>query len=149
MPRIGSVLLVVFLLQAAPQNGQVMAGLLTSDVIDYVRAIVRDNGYNVSETDVYQIYINQTKDTLVRGYTTIHVLEHDHPIFLIMLSNTTGQTIEFNACQVFNYPDIRRWRDRVLRQRHAVPKTPQELAREVGCSNPKVLSEPVPLRRQQ
>ena len=147
MCAVGSALLFSFLVLA--QRVQDMAGLLTSDVIDYARAIVRDNGYNVADTGVYQLYVNTPRDSLVRGYTTIHVLEHSHPIYIIMLNDSTGQTIDFNWCQVFDYPDLKPWQDRVLRATNAKPKTPQELAREVGCSDPKVLSKPVPIEKRR
>lgn len=64
-----------------------------------------------------------------------------------MLNNRTAQTIEFNFCVIFDYPDLKRWQERVLKMTNANTKSAQELAGDVGCSDPTVLSKPVPIRK--
>ena len=151
MPRLGFsfLLSVLLLIGSAPQNIKRAPDLPTSDLIDYARLIARDSGYDVADTRVYGFSINTPHDSLVPGYTTIQFIEHEHVIKVIMVNNRTGQAIEFNLCEIFDYPNLKPWQELFIGRSNAVLKTPQELADDVDCRGPKVLTDPLPLRKRQ
>jgi hypothetical protein len=127
-----------------PQDPSVLA---TSDLIDYGRAIARDKGYDVSKTEVYSFSI-PSQGFFAEGYTTVALEVYARGSLIFLINNATGQAVEFNSCEVYEYPDLKRWQQRSLEASKAKPKTPQELADEVRCDvAPKVLTKPVPVRK--
>jgi hypothetical protein len=147
MPIVSSILIAMFLLPALDQGRIVIMPILTSDAIDVARMIARDEGYDVTKTTVYyfQELTNSEGKPFLPGYTSIGFDINGNARNLISINNSTGQAIDFNTCEVFDYPDLKPFQERTIRLNKAKRRTPQELADEVGCSSPKVLSKPVAL----
>jgi hypothetical protein len=138
------------LLVPSPQHAQsVIVHITTSDAIDYARKIARDEGFDVTKTNIYsfdQISASEGKP-FVEGYTTVSFDINASPENVIVISNSTGQAIDYNTCEIFDYPDLRPFQGRMVHLSNARKKTAQELADDVGCTSPKVLSKPVPLAK--
>jgi hypothetical protein len=121
--------------------------LATSDLIDYGRAIARDNGYDVGNTKAYSFSL--PSEVFKEGYTTVALeIAGGRPV-TYLINNATGQALEFYTCQIFDFPDLKPWQERSVQASQANPKTPKQLADEVGCLiAPTVLTKPVPIRRR-
>jgi hypothetical protein len=144
MPLISSILLVLLLLPASPTQS-VIVHIPTSDVVDLARMIARDEGYDVRDTKVYYFDLLETQDgkPLLSGYTSVGFYINGNIRSSISLSETTGQAVDMNSCEVFDYPDLKPFQERIIHLTKAKRKTAQELANEAGCSSPKVLNKPV------
>ena len=133
---------------AALKSGQMEPPLPTSDLIDLARAIARDNGYDVTATTL-SIYLYPPQKSWAAGYTTMAVTTPELNSLQLMLNNSTGQVIDWGSCQIFNFPDLKPWQDKIHEIHNANPRTPQELADDVDCIRkpPKVLDSPVPVKK--
>jgi hypothetical protein len=150
MSVVPSILLALFLLSAS-QSHVVIMPIPTSDAVDLSRMIARDEGYDVTKTTVYyfELLTSSEGKPFVQGYTSMAFNINGNPRNLIVISNSTGQAIDYNTCEIFDYPDLRPFQERMLRLTKAKSKTPQELADDVGCSSPKVLKKPVSYAKQR
>lgn len=120
-----------------------------SSAIDYARRIAHDEGYDVENTNLYTFDpLSGPRGTPFKhGYTAIGFDIDLHPRNLILINNSTGQAIDFNTCEVFDYPDLRQFQHQITKITGVGRKTPAELAKSVGCSSPKVLTQPTPVVR--
>ena len=143
MSIVHSVLLA--LLAAAPQGQPAMVHIRTSDAIDLARMIARNEGYDVRKTTVYSFDL---LTNFHQNYATIGFTINGKHRNLIAINNSTGQAIDYNTCEIFDYPDLRPFQERMIRLSKAKRKTAQELADDVGCSAPKVLNKRVPYAKQ-
>jgi hypothetical protein len=137
----------VLLMFPASQAQSVIVHVTTSDAVDLARMIARDEGYDVRDTKVYYFDLLQTQNgkPLLTGYTSIGFYIDGNIRSSISISETTGQAVEMNSCEVFDYPDLKPFQERILQLSKAKKKTAQELANDAGCSSPKVLTNPVSL----
>ncbi len=146
MSIITSIFLGLLLLPAS-QAQPVTVYIPTDEVVDYARMIARDEGYDVTKTAVYSFELLRAKDGKppLEGYTSIGFEINGSRRNTIAISNTTGQSIDMFSCEVFDYPDLKRFQKQMIRLTKAKRKTAQELAHDAGCSSPKVTNNPVPL----
>ncbi len=131
----------------ASQAQSVIVHVTTSDAVDFARMIARDEGYDVRDTKVYYFDLLQTQNgkPLLTGYTSIGFYINGNIRSSISISETTGQAVDMNSCEVFDYPDLKPFQERIVHLSKAKRKTAQELADDAGCSSPKVLTNPVSL----
>ena len=122
-----------------------MVHITTSDAIDFARTIAHDEGYDVAKRTVYSfdLLTGSGGGPFLQGYTTIGFDINGNPRNLITINNSTGQAMDYNTCEVFEYPDLKPFQDRIIRLSKAKRKTAQELADDAGCNSPKVLTKPV------
>jgi hypothetical protein len=146
MPIILLILLVLLLPQAS-QAQSVIVHITTSDAVDLARMIARDEGYDVRNTKVYYFDPLITKDCkpLLEGYTSMGFYINGNIRSTISISETTGQAIDMNGCETFDYPDLKPFQEQIMRLTKAKRKTPEELADDAECSPPKVLTKPIPV----
>ena len=144
---INTLLALLMLPVAQGQSKPVMVHITTSDAVDLARKIARNEGYDVTKTNVYSfdLLTSSGGKPFQQGYTAIGFDINGNPRNLILISDTTGQMIDYNTCEIFNYPDLRPFQEQMVRLSKAKRKTAQELADDVGCSSPKVLTHPVAL----
>jgi len=147
MPVIRIATLVALLLVPLAQGETVTVHVTASDAIDLARMIARDEGYDVAKTTVYSFDLLSGSEgkPFLQGYTTISFDINANPRNLIAINNNTGQAIDYNTCEIFDYPDLKPFQERVVHLSKAKRKTAQELADDAGCSSPKVLTNPVAL----
>lgn len=147
MPVIRITTLIAALLLPLAQGQTVTVHITTSDAIDFARMIARDEGYDVTKTSVYSFDVlsGSGGQPFLQGYTTISFDINANPRNLIAINNSTGQAIDYNTCEVFDYPDLKPFQERIIHLSKAKRKPAQELADDAGCSSPKVLTNPVSL----
>jgi hypothetical protein len=145
-----STLLFLLMLPAA-RSRPVRVHITTSDAIDLARMIAHDEGYDVTKTTVYSFDLLTAPKSkpFQKGYTSIGFDINGNPRNLILISGTTGQAIDYNTCEIFDYPDLRPFKERIMHLSKAEGKAPQELADDVGCSSPRVLTKPVSYAKRQ
>src|SRR5690349_2485646 len=81
-----------------------------SDAIDYARVVARDEGFDVSKTKIYTFDVLKNADGTHfprEGYTAIGFNANLQPQNLFAIFNATGQVIDFNSCDVFDYPNLK------------------------------------------
>jgi hypothetical protein len=129
----------------AAQTEKIIVHITSSDAIDFARMIARDEGYDVTKTSIYSfdLLTGPGGKPFLEGYTTISFDIAGNPRNLITINNSTGQAIDYNTCEVFDYPDLRQFQERMLRLSKAKKKTLGELASDAGCTSPKVLTKPI------
>jgi len=144
MPVVPWILLVLFLL-SAPQTQSVNVHITTSDAVDLARMIAKDEGYDVRDTKVYYFDLLKTQDgnPLLKGYTSLGFYIKGNIRSSLSISETTGQVVDMNSCEIFDYPDLKPFQEQMIRLSKANRKTAKELADDAGCSAPKVLEKPV------
>jgi hypothetical protein len=137
--------LLTLLLLPLAQSQPVIVHITTSDAIDLARMIARDEGYDVTKTSIYtfDLLITSEGKPFIQGYTSVGFDIKGNPRNLIAISDRTGQAIDYNTCEIFDYPDLRPFQERMTRLSKAKRKTAQELADDAGCSSPKVLNKRV------
>ncbi len=147
--KIISTLLTLLMLPVV-QGQSVIVHIPTSDAIDLARMIARDEGYDVSDTKVFSFDLLMTKDgkPLLEGYTNIGFYINGDPRNTISINNMTGQAVDMFSCEVFDYPELRPFQEDMTRLSKAKRRTAQQLADDVECNSPKVLTNPVPLAKR-
>ena len=147
MPVIRITTLIALLLLPLAHGQTVTVHITTSDAIDFARMIARDEGYDVTKTSVYSFDLlsGSGGQPFLQGYTTISFQINANPRNLIAINNNTGQAIDYNTCEIFDYPDLKPFQERIIHLSKAKRKAAEELADDAGCSSPKVLTNPVAL----
>jgi hypothetical protein len=113
----------------------------TSDAVDVARLIARAEGYDVSRTDIYSFeQLTNSGKPFHQGYVAIGFNINGNARNLILINARTGQAIDYNTCEIFDFPSLRPFQVKVTRLTKAEPESPEDLADEVGCANPKVLT---------
>lgn len=78
------------------------------------------------------------------GFAFITFNINTHPRNHLAISLSTGQVIDEFSCEVFEYPELQRFQTRIRELTHAPKKTPNQLADEVGCENPTIVTRSTP-----
>ena len=127
--------LLVVILLTLPLGQSATTHVMASDAIDLARLVARDEGYDVKNTKVYSFDFLITSDgkPLIRGYTSVGFYINGNVRSGISISETTGQTIDMNTCEIFDYPDLRPFQEEIMRLSKARKKSPDELAQDAGC----------------
>jgi hypothetical protein len=146
MPIAAITTLLALLPVPVAQSQTVRVHITTSDAVDFVRMIVHDAGYDVAKADL-DLIEGEAGKPFVDGYIAMDLAIDGYHVGLILIHESTAQAIDENSCNVFDYPDLRPFQERMAQLSKAPRKTPQELANDVGCESPKVLTKPVPLVR--
>jgi hypothetical protein len=142
--RLGRPLIFLALFLSAPQTKHVVVHITTSDAVEFAQMVARDDGYDIKNDKVYFFdSLDANGKYLLRGYTSIGFYIKGNIRSSISISETTGQAVDMNSCEIFDYPDLTPFQEQILRLSKAKRKTARELANEVGCASPKVLTEPV------
>ena len=143
--RLALSILTALLLLASSQSQIIVMPIPTSDAIDLARMIARDEGYDVAKTTTYSFesLTGSEGKSFLHGYTTIAFNINGSARNLIGINNSTGQAIDYNTCEIFDYPNLRPFQKQIISLTKAKLQTPQQLAEDVGCTSPKVLIKPV------
>src|SRR5438128_10764422 len=106
MPIVNSIFLALVLLTAPSQREVVIMPIPTSDAIDLARMIARNEGYDVTKTTIYSFdLLTSQGKPFHAGYTSIGFDINGNTRNLISINDSTGQAIDYNTCEIFDYPD--------------------------------------------
>jgi hypothetical protein len=130
-----------------PQPVQVH--IADSDAIDVARMIAHDEGYDVARTDLYSFDLLKSSDgkPFSQGYTAIGFGINGNHRNLILINDDTGQALDYNTCEIFDYPDLRNFQRKMISISKTRKRTASELANDAGCSSPRVLTKPIPISK--
>jgi hypothetical protein len=130
------------------QVKQTIVYIPTSDAIDISRKIARDEGYDVRYRRIYYFDLLTASDgqPFLKGYTSMGFYINGDARNLILINDKTGQAMDMNSCEIFDYPDLKPFQDQMTQLTKSKRLTPLELANDAGCNNPKVLTKPVPIK---
>jgi hypothetical protein len=143
MPTVLSILLALLLL-FAPQTERTIVHIPTSDALRVAQMVARNEGYDIKNHKIYFFdSLDAQEKPLLQGYTSIGFYINGNIRSSISISETTGQAMDMNSCEIFDYPDLRPFQEQMIRLSKARRKTAHELANDAGCSSPKVLNKPI------
>jgi hypothetical protein len=146
MPRLTVYLLLVIFVCSIAYTENVTIHIPTSEVVRIAQIIAKNEGYQISNHNLYYFDSLDTQGTpLVRGYTSIGFYINGNIRSTISISEITGQAIDMNTCEIFDYPELKPFQKQMIQLSKAKIKTAQELADDVGCSSPKVLTKSNPI----
>lgn len=148
MPVTSSVALAMLLL-SAPQAKPEPVHITTSDALRVAQIIARNEGYDIRDTRLYSFDTLDSGHRFIEGYTSIGFYINGNVRSGISISETTGQALDMTTCEIFDYPELRSFQEQILRLSKAKRQTPQELADDVGCDPPRLLTKPVPLSKKK
>jgi hypothetical protein len=145
-----SSILLALVLFAGHQAKSVFVHITTSDALRVAQIIARNEGYDIRNTKLYYFdSLDLQGRRLVEGYASIGFYINGNVRSGISISETTGQALDMTTCEIFDYPELRPFQEQIIRLSKARRKTPQELADEVGCDPPRVLTKPVPYAKEE
>ena len=149
MPLVNVTILMSSYLFLFGQGQSTIVHIPTSKAISIAQMIARNEGYNIDNDRIYFFDLLTTSGgrPLVRGYTSIGFYINGNIRSTISIHEATGQAIDMNSCEIFDYPAVRTFQSEMLRLSKAKKRTAQELADDVGCSSPKLLSKPIAIKR--
>ena len=120
-----------------------------SDALMVAQIVARNEGYDIRNTKMYSFDTLDCPAPLVEGYRSIGFYINGNVRSGISISETTGQAFDMTTCEIFDYPELRPFQKDIMRLTKVKRKTPQELADDVGCGRPRVLTRPVPLSKKK
>jgi hypothetical protein len=144
------VIVLTALLAPASETQIIIMPIVASDAVKVAQMIARDQGYDIRNDKMYYFDMDcSCMEPLAPGYTTIAFYFNGWIQNTISISDATGQAIDFNGCEVFDYPDLRPFQQNVMKVNKTKKKSPDELAQDVGCSHPIVLKRPHAVAKQK
>jgi hypothetical protein len=140
-----SILLALLWLSAPQARAKdIIVNIPTSDALMVAQIIARNEGYDIRNTKRYYFEVLDCPAPLVEGYTSIDFLINGQGRSSISINNDTGQALDMNSCEIFDYPELRPFQEDIMRLTKVKRKTPRELADDVGCGRPRVLTKAIP-----
>lgn len=137
-------MLVAWSVLAEAASPRIIVHIPTSDALVIAQKVARDEGYDISDTRMYFFdSLDSGGQHLAQGYTSMGFYINGSIRSSISINETTGQVLDTVSCELFDYPDLRSFQERILRASKVNRKTPGELADEVGCPSLKVLTTPI------
>jgi len=143
MPVTPSIVLALLWL-SAPQAKPVSVHITTSDTVMVAQIIARNEGYDIRDTKLYYFDSLDSGHRLLEGYASIGFYINGNVRSGISISETTGQAFDMTTCEIFDYPELRPFQEDIMRLTKVKRMTPQELADDVGCGRPRVLTKAIP-----
>ena len=94
----------------------------------------RDEGYN---PDAQGTYLDELRSAdcgqPLPGYQSIALYRGAHPVRTYSIRVETGDVVDENACVVFRYPNLIKFRDETIKGFGTKPVSLEVMAAEVGC----------------
>jgi hypothetical protein len=146
--QMNTIALLVFYISFIGTQQPLQVHIADSDAIDLARMIAHDEGYDVARTDLYSFdLLTSGGKPFLQGYMAIGFDINANHRNLILINQSTGQALDFNTCEIFDYPDLRPFQRKMISISKTRRRTPKELANDAGCSSPRVLTERIPISK--
>ena len=103
----------------------------------------RDEGYNPDAPGSFLDEL-RTSDCKapIQGYESIALYRNAHPVRTYSIRVETGDVVDENACIVFRYPNLLKFRAETLKGFGTKAVSLDAIAGEVGCEKVSVLPRP-------
>ena len=143
--QLASAAIVFGLLLQVSQKNTMMVHVPTSQVVSVAQMIARDEGYDIQDQDVYYFDLLTTSDgkPLLPHFTSIGFYINGNIRSAISINDATGQAVDATTCELFDYPDLKSFQEKMIRLSKVKPMSPGELATDIGCKSLKILTASV------
>lgn len=146
MPIRGVVEVVALL--GLPLGAQVQRFLPTSQVVMVASMAARDEGYRQDSGNVF-LDVLRTKDGKepYPGYSSIGLYQSDHLIRSYSIRTDTGDVVDATSCVMFRYPDLLKFKRRLMTVFGSREASLDQIGSEVGCDRLRVVTHRAPANR--
>jgi hypothetical protein len=119
------------LLALAAQPAKLRPHIPAAQVSDIATILAHDEGWPLGNPDYT---LDPMKPDVDDGFDSIGIYKKAHLVRMYSIDRTTGQIVDFmRGCQVFRFPDLENFQQRIRSQSHASPLTDTQLAAKTGC----------------
>ena len=137
---IAELLLECVLLVNQPACSGRQVHIVMSDALDVVRAIARGEGYDISNHEVCSFdWLDSAEKPLLPCFVSVGFYINGSIRSTISISTATGQSIDMNTCEVFEYSSLLPFQARVQKLTDTPKMTAEKLAEMVGCGAPRIV----------
>lgn len=142
-------MLIIGIPVAAQVHYQVHYFIPTSDVVRVASMAARDEGFNVSLGGNYLDEL-RTKDGKepYPGYTSIGLYQDDHLVRSYSIRVKTGDLVDATRCELFRYPDLLKFKNKVMFSFGTQEVSLEQIASEIGCEKLVVVPQNISGRRK-
>jgi hypothetical protein len=122
------------LLFAAP-TGPRLYSIPTSEEVRVASMAARDEGYSIDNEGTFldEMRTPDGKQPHL-GYLTIVLYSDGDLIHSYSIRIQTGDVVDAHTCQLFAYPDLLKFRQKLTTNFGTEPVSPSQIAEEVGCA---------------
>lgn len=126
--------IVIALLIGSQTAAQVHHVLVTSDVVRVATMAARNEGYKVGADGTFLNEL-RTKDGKepYPGYASIALYRNGHPVRFYSIRVESGDVVDATDCKVFRYPDLLRFKRKLLTDFGSKEVSLDAIASEIGC----------------
>jgi len=124
----------IALLLADSVTAQVHHVLVTSDVVRVATMAARDEGYDPDADGTFldELRTEDGKEPYP-GYASIALYHNGHPVRSYSIRVDTGDVVDATDCKVFRYPDLLKFKRKILRGFGTKEVPVDAIASEIGC----------------
>lgn len=124
----------------ACEGGQVH--IVTSDLLQVAQAIARGEGYDIRDSDTYSFdVLDSAEKPLLPCFASVGFYIKGSIRSTISVSTTTGQSIDMNTCEVFEYPSLLSFQAKLQKLTKSAKMSSERLAELVGCRMPRIVGK--------
>jgi hypothetical protein len=135
----------MLLLQAA---GLRLYSIPTSDEVHVASMAARDEGY---DPDTDGTFLDETLGPGGKppypGYKTIALYSSGNLVHSYSIRIQTGDVVDARTCKLFEYPDLIRFKQKIIHRFGTDPVSAQAIAFEVGCERIDIVRVPPRIKR--
>lgn len=115
----------------------------TSEEVRVASMAARDEGYVPDSEGTFLDEIRTPEGKQPHpGYKTIGLYSSGALVHTYSIRIQTGDIVDPRTCQLFEYPDLLRFKQRLMTSFGTDPVTPAQIARELGCSKVDIVHTP-------
>jgi len=124
-------LTLTILLSAMQATSRLSTPIPPTQLNDIATILAHDEGWPLGNPDYTLDPMTPVADD---GFDSIGIYKQAHLVRMYSVDRTTGQIVDFmRGCQVFRFPDLAHFEQRIRAQTKAAPLTDQQLAKKAGC----------------
>jgi len=114
--------------------------IVTSDLLQVAQTIARGEGYDITDSEVYSFdLLDSAGKPLLPCFASIGFYINGSIRSTISISKATGQSVDLNTCEVFEYPSLLPFQARIQRLTRNPRMSAETLAEVAGCSSLRVV----------
>src|SRR5580698_669178 len=127
-------LLAAFLL-TTPATSLRLYSIPTSEEVKVASMAARDDGYNPDAEGTFldELRTPDGKEPH-QGYSTIGLYSNGSLIHSYSIRIETGDIVDAETCKIFEYPDLLKFKQKLMNDFGTDPVSPAKIAEEIGCS---------------
>ena len=128
---------------AAQGNSLRLYSIPTSEEVRVATMAARDEGYNPENEGTFLDEISTPDGRQPHpGYKTIGLYSDGALVHTYSIRIQTGDVVDPRTCQLFEYPDLLRFKQKLMNSFGTDPVPPARIAEEIGCTKVDVLHAP-------